>query len=170
MKNIDSATFKTNNSSDNEVANKKNIDNELDKDTVLGFDQTLENYLKVTVGNDTYNPTKVDKKQIRDTTNIKCPNTGGFLLQSWVIKCVGKINNGKIQNFKKSTKTNSPTGYSGAESLPPFGNSVMFIETNSSNSGSDIVFRSFERTDVIQITKITFYSNRFSILPNDSLK
>ena len=29
----------------------------------------------------------------------------------------------KYKSFIKSTKTNSPTGYSGAESLPPIGNS-----------------------------------------------
>ena len=45
----------------------------------------------------------------------------------------------------------------------------MYIETSSNNHGNN-VFVSFERTDIIQITKITFYSNRFSILTNDSLK
>ena len=32
------------------------------------------------------------------------------------MKCNDKNNNGKIQNFIKSMKTNSPTGYSGATS------------------------------------------------------
>ena len=45
----------------------------------------------------------------------------------------------------------------------------MYIETSGSNHG-DNVFVSFERTDIIQITNITFYYNRFSILTNDSLK
>ena len=78
-------------------------------------------------------------------------------------------NNGKIQNFIKSTKTNSPTSYSGARSLPPKVNSFMYIETYSNNHGNN-VFVSFERTDLIQVSKITFYYNRFSILTNDSLK
>ena len=37
----------------------------------------------------------------------------------------------------------------------------MYIETNSNNNG-DFVFCSFERTDIIQITNITFYYYRFS--------
>ena len=74
-----------------------------------------------------------------------------------------------IQIFIKSTKTISPTGYSGATSLPPIGNSFMYIETSSSNHGNN-VFVSFERTDVIQISNITFYYNRFSILTKDSIK
>ena len=45
----------------------------------------------------------------------------------------------------------------------------MYIETSSNNNGNN-VFVSFERTDIIQISNITFYYNRFSILTNDSLK
>ena len=89
------------------------------------------------------------------------------MLQNWVIKC-NESNGGKIQNFIKSIKTNSPSGYSGAESLPPIVKSFMYIETSSNNRGN-IVFVSFERTDIIQITNITFYYNRFSILTKDSL-
>ena len=33
-----------------------------------------------------------------------------------------------------------------------------------------MIFCSFERTDIIQVSYITFYYNRFSILTNDSLK
>ena len=46
----------------------------------------------------------------------------------------------------------------------------MYIETSANNYGHEKVFVSFERTDIIQITDITFYYNRFSILTNDSLK
>ena len=53
--NIDSITVNRNPSSDNELSTKKYIDDELDKNTILKFNQTLENYLKVSVGNDTYN-------------------------------------------------------------------------------------------------------------------
>ena len=37
----------------------------------------------------------------------------------------------------------------------------MFIETSSNNHINNVSV-SFERTDIIQITKITFYYNRFS--------
>ena len=80
-----------------------------------------------------------------------------------------EIIKGKIQNFMKSTKTNRPTGYSGATSLPAIRNSFTYKET-SSNNHDDNVSVSFERTYVIQVSKITFYYNRFSILTNNSLK
>ena len=46
----------------------------------------------------------------------------------------------------------------------------MYIETSSNNHGSENIFVSWERTDIIQITNITFYYNRFSILTHDPLK
>ena len=82
--------------------------------------------MTVSVGKDVYNLTKYDKLQNTDTSIYKYPNTGGYFLQNWVVKCNDKNNNGKIQNVIKSTKTNSPTGYSGATSLPPIGISVMY--------------------------------------------
>ena len=169
LTNLDSVQVNRNPTSDNELVNKKYIDDELVKNTVLRFNQTLQNYLKVSVGNDIYNLTKYDKIQITDTTIMKAGNTGANLLQNWNIIANDKNNNGNIHNFVRSTKTHSPTGFSGAESLPPIGNSFMYIETSSNNHGNN-VFVSFERTDIIQITNITFYSNRFSILTNDSLK
>ena len=83
------------------------------------------------------------------------------MLQNWVIECNDININGKIQNFIRSTKTNSPTGDSGATSLPPIGNNFMYIETSSNNNGNN-VFVSFERTDIIQITNITFFYNRYT--------
>ena len=159
--NIDSITINNNPTDDNHVSNKKYIDDELDKNTILRFNQTLQNYLKVSVGNDTYSLTKYNKIQLTDTTIIKYPNNGGYLLQNWNIRCNDKNNNGKIQNFLRSTKTNSPTGDSGATSLPLIGDSFMYIETSSNNNGSN-VFVSFERKDIIQITNISFYYNRYS--------
>ena len=53
--------------------------------------------------------------------------------------------------------------------MPLVGDSFKYIEISSYNSGN-IVFVKWERTDVIQITIITFYYNSFSILTNDSLK
>ena len=72
--------------SDNELSTKKDIDDELDENTILRFNQTLQNYLKVSVGNDMYNLTKYHKIQITDTTIIKYPNSGGYLLQQWNIR------------------------------------------------------------------------------------
>ena len=45
----------------------------------------------------------------------------------------------------------------------------MYIETSSNNHGDD-VFVSWEKTHIIQISNITFYYKRFSILTNDSKK
>ena len=109
-----------------------------------------------------------NKLQVQQLLNILI-QVFSNLLQNWFITCNEKNNNGKIQNFIKSTKTNSSTGYSGATSLAPIGNSFTYIETSSNNHGNN-VFVSFERTDIIQISNITFYYNRFSILTNDSLK
>ena len=169
LTNLDSVSVNRNPTSDNEVSNKKFVDDSIGEGTIVRFNQTLENYFKVSVGNDTYNLTEYDKIQITDTTINKYPNTGGYLLQNWVITCNDKNNNGKIQNFIKSTKTNSPTGFSGATSLHPVGDSFMYIETSSINHGNN-VFVSFERTDIIQISNITFYYNRFLIITNNSLK
>ena len=125
LTNLDSNQVKRNAISDNELTNKKYIDDELNKITIVRFNQTLSNYLKVSVGNDIYNLTKYNKILLTDITIIKLPNSGGYLLQNWNIKCNDKNNNGKIQNFIKSTKSSSPTGNNGAESLPPIGNSFM---------------------------------------------
>ena len=54
--------------SDNEVSNKNYIDDKLDKNTIVRFNQTLKNCLKISVGIDTYNLNKNDKIQITDTT------------------------------------------------------------------------------------------------------
>ena len=91
------------------------------------------------------------------------------MIPSWRNFCNAKNNNGKILNFIKSSKTNSPTSHSGATSLPPIGDSFMYEETSSNYHGKN-VFVSFERTDVIQIYNLTFYYNRFSNSTNDSLK
>ena len=100
-------------------------------------------------------------KQIRRF--FKKGKSGGFLLPSWRIFCNDKKNNGNISVFIRATKNNSPTGDSGATSLPPIGSAFLYVEAISNNHGHDRVFVSWERTDLIQITKITFYFNRFSI-------
>ena len=170
LTNFDSITVNRDPNLDNELSNKKYVDDSIAEGTIVRFNQTLQNYLKVSVGNDTYNLTKYNKIQITDTTEMRYPNIGSDLLQKWNIKCNNKNNQSRITDFIKSTKTNSPTVYSGATSLPPIGDSFMYIETSSNNHSHERVFVSWERTDIIQISNITFYYIRFSILTNTSKK
>ena len=58
LTNIDSIIVNRDPTSDNEVWTTKYIDHELDKNTIVRFNQTLQNYLKVSIGNDEYNFTK----------------------------------------------------------------------------------------------------------------
>ena len=167
LTNLDSITINRNPTSDNEVSNKKYIDDSIGEGTLLRFNQTLQNYLKVSLGNVIYNLTKYNKILLTDTTVMKAGNTGGYLLQNWNIRCNDKNGNGKISNFVRWTKTSSPSSDSGPSTLPPIGNAFMYIETSSNNHGNN-VFVSWERTDIIQITNITFYYNRYSS-PDDSL-
>ena len=104
---------------------------------------------------------KNNKMQITDTSIIKAANSGGYLLQNWNKKCIDGNNNGKIQNFTKSTKTNSAKPDSGAASFFPVGVSFVYIETSGNNNGEN-VFCSFERKDIIQVTNITIYYISFS--------
>ena len=76
MTNVISIIINRGPTSDNEVSNKKHIDDELDQNTILRFEQTIQNYLRVSVGNDTCNLTKYDKIHITDTTIIESVNTG----------------------------------------------------------------------------------------------
>ena len=109
---LDSVAVKKNPSSGNEVSNKKQIDEGLDKNTIVRFAQTLTNHLKVSFGKVTDNITKYDKLQIIDTTGNKFPNIGSDLIQKWNNKGKNNINDSKVGNFLKSTITNSPTGHS----------------------------------------------------------
>ena len=65
---MDSITVNGKQSSDNGLANKKHIDDELDKNAILRFNQTKDNYLKEYVGHSVYNLAKYDKIQILGTT------------------------------------------------------------------------------------------------------
>ena len=58
LTNLDSITFNRNPTSDNEVAFKKQLDDSKGNGNVLRFNQTIETYLNVSVGTDTYNLTK----------------------------------------------------------------------------------------------------------------
>ena len=169
LTNLDSVCVNREPTSDNELSNKKYVADSVGEETILRFNQTLSDFLKVSVGDDTYNFTKYDKMQPTNTTIIEAPKTGGYLLQQWDIKCNDKNNKGKIQNFIKSTKTNSIASDSGAMSLPPFGDSFMYIETSTNNHGNN-VYVILERTDIVQISNITFCYTRYSVITNDSLK
>ena len=136
----------------------------------MRFNQALENYLKVSVGNDTYDLTKYNKIQITDTSVIRVGNIGSVVLPYWICICNNKNNKRKITKFIRTTRTKSPTTNTGVTTLPPIGSAFMYIETSGDNHGQNRVFVSWERTDIIQITKLTLYYERFSILTNDSLK
>ena len=161
LTNINSIIIKNNPTDDNHVCNKKYIDEEIDKNTIVRFNQTLTNYLKISVGNDIYHLTKYNKYYLTDITSMISPNSGSYLLQRWLIESKDKNNNGKISNFIKSTRTGSPTDDSGAGALPPIGRAFMYIETIGNNNG-DYTYVRLIRTDIIQISNISFYYNRFS--------
>ena len=113
LTNIDYITVNRNPTYDNELANKKYIDDQLDKNTVLRINQSLQNYLKVSIGNDTYNLTEYDKIKSIDITEIRSPNSGQSLLQKWILKCANKNYNAEIYKLLKSTTSTSPTSESG---------------------------------------------------------
>ena len=108
LTNLDGITVNRNPNSDNDISNKKYVDDQLDRITKVRFIQTLQNYLKVSFGNDTYNLSKYDKIQITDTATIKAPNNGGYLLQNWVILRNHKNGNGKISSFFCINKNKLP--------------------------------------------------------------
>ena len=125
LTNIEPITVNRSPSSIKEVSIKNYVDDSLGQGTMSKLNQTLENYLKVSVGNYTYNLTKYDKIQITDLTEIKFPNRGIDLLQKWYIKGNNDNNFSKNGKFLKSTITNSPTSFLGATSVPPSGSEFL---------------------------------------------
>ena len=107
--------------------------------TIVRFNQTLQNYLKVSVGNDVYNLTNYIKIQLIGTTIIEQGN-GQYLLPRWKVICNDKNINGVTRNFIRATEKNSPTSQPRATSLPPIGESFMYVETSSNNHGQEKVF------------------------------
>ena len=97
LTNVNIITINNNPNNDNHVGNKKYIDIDLDKNTIVRFNQTLQNYLKVSVGSDTYNLTKYDKLKIVESTT----NEGGCLLQKWNIIYSDINGNGKFRIEEK---------------------------------------------------------------------
>ena len=101
---------------------------------------------------------------------MRYPNNGDRLLPKWRTENLNKNNGADFNNFLQSTITNSPTIVSGATTLPTIGYAIVYIETSSNNHGDEKVFVSWERTDITQISFITFYYIKFSILTKNSLK
>ena len=93
---------------------------------------------------------------------MRSPNSGQSLLQKWILKCVNKNYKAKIDTFLKSTTSTSPTAESGATTIPPIGWRFMYIESSGNNHGANHVMVSWERTDIIHISNINFFYNRFS--------
>ena len=142
LTNLDAVKINREPNLDYEVANKKYVDDSIGggKNNVLKYNQSLENYLKVSIGNDTYNLTKYNKIQLTDETVRREGNSGQDALPKWKILSNNKSGYNKITRFIKTTRSSSPTGHSGATSLPPIGTSFMYIETSGNNSGSDNIF------------------------------
>ena len=84
---INSITINNNPTDGAHVSNKKYIDDQLDKNTIVRFNQTLQNYLKVSVGSDIYHLTKYNKIQLTNETILKYPIAGSYLLPLWRIVC-----------------------------------------------------------------------------------
>ena len=96
---LDSISVTTDPSSDNELANRKYVDDSLRKGTFLRFNRSLQNYLKVSVGHTMHILKKNLEQNFIDTTKNKVHNQGGYLLEQRNIGCNDKNINGKIQNF-----------------------------------------------------------------------
>ena len=72
---MDIISFNRDPSTDMEYAIKY-IKDSLDKRTLLGFDQTLENHFGVSVGDTVYNLVEYDKLHFTDETIMKYLNVG----------------------------------------------------------------------------------------------
>ena len=103
---LDSITINKNPSLDNELLNKKYIDDELDKSTIVRLnDDSNDRYLQVHINITAYNLQIYNKTQIIDTTKLIFPNTGTDLSQNWKVICNNRYGEGVPSDFVKSTKT-----------------------------------------------------------------
>ena len=73
FKKLDSVSVNRDPSSDDELANKKYDDDSIGEGLLLRFNQTLKNYLNVSVGNDVSNVTKNDKIHIQTQQLLNIP-------------------------------------------------------------------------------------------------
>ena len=96
----------------------------------------MENKLKISVGNDTYSLTNIEKKQTIDKTTTKAGNTGGYLLPQWKIisKSLLEMIHTILPNIKTiqtKDKTTMKAGNTGRYILPYWKN----ICNDKNNSG-----------------------------------
>ena len=92
LTNINSITINNNPSDANHVSNKKYIDEELDKNTIVRLnDDSNDRYLQVHINNTAYNLQIYNQTQTIDTTKLIFPNTGTDLLQNWKIVCNNRL-------------------------------------------------------------------------------
>ena len=75
---------------DNELTSKMYVDNQLNDTTIVRFNQSLQSYLKVSIGNDTSKLSKYDKINITVIIEVRSPNTGKSLLHNRTLKCINK--------------------------------------------------------------------------------
>ena len=155
LTNINSITINNNPADNDHVSNKKYVDDLIGEGTLLRFNQTVQKYLKVSVGGDIYHLTKYNKIKLTNETVLRYPNAGSYLLPLWRIVCSDRNGNGKQNIFIKSSKTSSPTADCGATSQSPIGNSFMNIETsgnnNYQNNNGHNVFISLQRTEKFKL-------------------
>ena len=79
------------------------------------------------------------------------------------MKCNDRQNNGKIQNLMKSTKTSSPTGHSGARSLPLIGDSFMHVETSQTNEIVKIFSSLLSEQILFKLVLLVFFKTDFQL-------
>ena len=74
----------------------------------------------------------------------------------------------KMQNVKKSVKTNTPTTNTGSTTLATTGDSFMFVKTGGIVYARN-VFVGFERTDSMQVSNIFSYSRYSAVGKNEAM-
>ena len=107
----------------------------MNKTCFFRADQTLQNYLKISVGKDDCNHTKYETEQIEDTTFFRTSNAGALFLPRWKLECNGKKIGGRASKLMKATKTISPTVKTRATHIPQRGDSFIYVDTSGHNCG-----------------------------------
>ena len=90
----------------NELSIKKDIENESDKNAILRFKQTLQNYHKVSVGNDVYDITKKSKQKFIDTKVMSSTQVKRIFITSKENEVFVDDTNHKIHLSEKLSKEN----------------------------------------------------------------
>ena len=65
---LDSVSVIRNPTTENELSLKKIVDDSIGEGSILGFNQSLKNYLKVSIRNTDYVPNKYDRTETTGTT------------------------------------------------------------------------------------------------------